>query len=90
MKDVQQGQQMSLVAAPLRLPDVIHNHIPYRFDSVFLAHKVAREGTCGNFGQVLVLGYGKDFVFGQTAKPDAVLQRNHRLNVLSRLASHSN
>lgn len=73
MQDVQQCQQMSPVAAPLGLPDVIHNHIPYPFDSVFLAHKVASESACGNFGQVLVLGYGKDFAFGQTAKPDAVL-----------------
>ena len=64
---------MFLVAAKLRLPDVIHDYIPYRFHSVFLAHKVARESTCSNFRQVLVLGYGKHFVFGQTAKPYAVL-----------------
>ena len=77
VQDLQQRQHMLLVAAVLRLPDIIDNHVPDFFGSVLLAQKIVSQSRCRDFGQVFVFGDGKDLFFGQAAERDAIFQRDH-------------
>ena len=67
VKDMQQGQNMLLVAASLGLPNIIDNHVPDFFTAVLLGQKVLSECCCSDFGKVFVLCNGEHLLFGQTA-----------------------
>ena len=64
VQDVQLGQHMPLITALLCLPDVIDNHIPHSLGSARLAQEAVGKRRRRYFGQVLVLGYGEDFLPG--------------------------
>ena len=46
VEDMQQGQNMLLVAALLGLTNIIDNHVPDFFAAVLLGQKVLRECCC--------------------------------------------
>lgn len=77
MEHMQQGQHVLLVAALLRLPDIIDNHVADFFGSMLLAQKTIDESCGRNFWQMLVLGDGKNLLFGQATERNAVLHGNH-------------
>jgi len=82
VQHMQQRQHVLPAAAALRLADVADDHVADRFGSVRLMQEVAGKGRRRDFGEVLVLGDGKDFFLGQAAEADAIFQRNHLLNCL--------
>jgi hypothetical protein len=59
VKDMQQGQDVLLVAASLCLPDIIDNYVPNFFAAVLLGQKVLSECCCSDFGKVFVLCDGE-------------------------------
>ena len=65
VKDMQQGQDMLLIAASLGLPNIIDNHVPDFFAAVLLGQKVLSECCCTDFGEVFVLCKGEHLLFGQ-------------------------
>ena len=67
VEDMQQGQNMLLVAISLGLPKIIDNHIPNFFAAVLLGQKVLSECCCSDFGEVLMLCNGEQLFFAQTA-----------------------
>ncbi len=67
VQDMQQAQLMPSVAALLRLPDVIYNHVAQIFGSAILLQKVPGESRRQNFVEVFVFGDGADFFFSQAA-----------------------
>jgi hypothetical protein len=81
VQDMQQGQNMLLVAIKLGLPNIIDDHVPDFFAAVFVRQKVLSERCCSDFGQVFMLGDGEHLLFSQAAEPNAILKRDHvRLN----------
>jgi len=77
VQDVQLGQHMPLITTALCLPDVIDNHIPHSLSSARLAQKAVGKRRCHYFGQVLVLGYGKDFLPAEAAQRSTIFERDH-------------
>ena len=67
VEDMQQGQNMLLVAASLGVPNIIDNHVPDFFAAVLLGQKVLSECCCTDFGEVFVLCNGEHLFFAQTA-----------------------
>ena len=65
VEDMQQGQDMLLVAASLGLPNIIDNHVPDFFAAVLLGQKVLSERGCSDFGKMFVLCKGEHLLFGQ-------------------------
>ena len=65
VKDVQQGQDMLLVAASLGLPNIIDNHVSNFFAAVLMRQEVLNECCCSDCGKVFVLGNGEHLLFGQ-------------------------
>ena len=65
VKDMQQGQNMLLVATALGLPNIIDNHVSDFFAAVLLRQKVLSECCCSDFGEVFVLCKGEHLLFGQ-------------------------
>src|SRR6266550_3787201 len=60
-----------------RLVNVVSDHGPYGFPAMGLLQQVVCQGGGRDFRNVLVLADGGDFVFVQSAKGDAILQRDH-------------
>jgi hypothetical protein len=77
VQDVQQGQNVLLVAAELSSPDIVNNNVPDFFASVLLRQEVLSECCCGDFGEVVMLSDGEHLLFGQAAQPDAILKCDH-------------
>ena len=67
MEDMQQGQNMLLVAVSLGLPKIIDNHVPDFFAAVYLGQKTLRECCCSDFWEVFVLCNREHLLFGQAA-----------------------
>ena len=67
VEDVQQGQDVLLIAASLGLPDIIDNDVPNFFAAVLLGQKVLTECGCSDFGKMFVLCNGEHLFFGQAA-----------------------
>ena len=67
VEDMQQGQNMLLVAASLGVPNITDNHVPNFFAAVLLGQKVLSECCCTDFGKVFVLCNGEHLFFAQTA-----------------------
>jgi hypothetical protein len=65
VKDMQQSQDMLLVAASLGLPNIIDNHVPDFFAAMLLGQKVLSECCRSDFGEVFVLCKGEHLFFGQ-------------------------
>ena len=65
VKDMQQGQDMLLVAASLGLPNIIDNHVPDFFAAVLLGQKILSECSCTDFGEAFVRCKGEYLLFGQ-------------------------
>jgi hypothetical protein len=57
--------------------NVVNDHSPDRFPAMGLLQQVVCQGGGRDFRNVLVLADGGDFVFVQSAKGDAILQRDH-------------
>jgi hypothetical protein len=72
MQHVQECQNVRLVAAPLRRPDVVHDHVADSFGAVLVLQEILGERGSSDFRQVLVLGDGEDLVLGQAAERDAI------------------
>jgi len=68
VQDVQQAQRMPSVAALLRLPDVIDNHVAHSFGAALLLQKAPGESRRQNLVKVFVFGDGADFFSGQAHK----------------------
>ena len=64
MKDMQQGQDMLLVAASLGLPYIIDNHVSNSLAAELVRQKVLNERCRCDCGKVLVLCNGKHLLFG--------------------------
>jgi hypothetical protein len=77
MQDVQQLQHAPLIAALLRGADVLNDHIAYFFFAALLMHEALRQGGSRHRRQMLMLGDGEDLLFGQAAKRNAIVERNH-------------
>ena len=75
VEDMQQGQNMLLVAVSLGLPKIIDNHVPDFFAAVLLRQKVLSECCCSNFGEVL--RNGENLRFGQATQSNAIFKRDH-------------
>ena len=67
VEDMQQGQDMLLIAALLGVPNIIDNHFPNFFAAVLLGQKVLSECCCSDLGEVLMLCNGEHLFFAQTA-----------------------
>ena len=67
VQDMQQGQDVLLVAVSLGLPNIVDNHVPDFFAAVLLGQKVLSERRCNNFGKMFVLCNGEHLLFGQAA-----------------------
>jgi hypothetical protein len=59
------------------LPNVIADHLANGLGPSLLAEKILAQRRGGDLGNVLVLRDGEDFVLGQAAHGDAVIQRDH-------------
>ena len=68
VQNMEEGQNVVLVAAELRIPNIIDNHIAHFFGPMLFREKVACQSRCRNFGDVLVFGDGEHFFLGQPAK----------------------
>ena len=77
VKDMQQGQDMLLIAASLGLPNIIDNHVPDFFAAMLLRQETLGECCRINFGEVFVLGNGKHFLLSQTAERSTIFKRDH-------------
>jgi hypothetical protein len=77
VQDMQEGQDVLLVAAMLRFPNVIDNHVTDFLGAVLCGKKIARKSGRGDFRDVLVFGDGEHFLLGQAAQSDAILQSDH-------------
>ena len=73
----EQFLRMSDAASAERLVNVVSDHGPDGFPAMRLFQQIVCQGGGRNFRNVLMLADGGDFVFVQSAKGDAVLQRNH-------------
>jgi hypothetical protein len=67
VEDMQQGQNMLLIAISLSLLKIIDNHVPDFFAAVLLGQKVLSECCCSDFGEVLMLCDGEHLLLGQAA-----------------------
>ena len=65
VEDMQQGQDMLLVAVSLGLPNIIDNHVPNFFAAVLLGQKVLSERRCTDLGEMFVLCKSEHLLFGQ-------------------------
>ena len=68
---------MADTASVERLMNVVNDHGPNGCAAIGLLQQIVRQGGSRNFRNVLVLADGGDFVFVQSAKGDAILQRDH-------------
>jgi hypothetical protein len=76
MEDMQQGQNMLLVAVSLCFPKIIDNHVSNFFAAVLLGQKVLSECCCSDFGEVLMLCNGEHLFFAQPAQSNAIFKRD--------------
>jgi hypothetical protein len=60
------------------LADIIDDHPPNGLTAVRLVQQVVCQGGRDYFGHMLVFADCSDFILVETAKVDAVLQRDHR------------
>ena len=60
-----------------RRVNVVNDHGPDSFAAMGLLQQIICQGGSRDFRNVLVLADGGDFVFVQSAKGDAILQRDH-------------
>jgi len=67
VKDMQQGQNMLLVAVSLGLPQIIDDHVPNFFAAVLLGQEILSERCCSDLGEVLMLCKGEHLLFAQAA-----------------------
>jgi len=56
---------MLLVAASLRLTNIVNNHVPDFFAALLLGQKILSERCCADFGEVFMLGKREHLLFGQ-------------------------
>ena len=77
VEDVQQGQDVLLIAASLGSPNIIDNHVPDFVAAVLLGRKVLSERGRSNFGKMFVLCNGEHLLFGQATPCNAIFQRDH-------------
>jgi hypothetical protein len=84
MQHVQKRPHMSAVASLLAYADVVDDHVADAIFAVLLAGEIFSERSGGDFGDVLVLGDGEHFPFGQTAKGDAIFKSNHATKYFGR------
>jgi hypothetical protein len=57
--------------------DIVDDHGPNGLTAVGLLEQIARQRRSSDFGNVLMLAKRGDLILIETAKVDAVLQRNH-------------
>lgn len=67
MQHMQQRKHVRPVPAPLRLADVVDDHVSDMLNAIFLLQQILRERCGGNFGDVLVLRDGENLFLGQAA-----------------------
>jgi hypothetical protein len=64
MQDMQQHPRMGAIAATVRDPDIIDDHVAQTLAAVRLIEQVLRKCSRRNLRNVLVLGYRRDFFTG--------------------------
>jgi len=72
VKDVQQGQDMLLVAASLSLPNVVDDHLAHFIAAMLLGQKILGQCGCCDLGKVFVLSNGEHLLFGQATQYNAI------------------
>src|SRR6476646_10310184 len=60
-----------------RRMNVVNDHGPDGFAAMGLPQQIVRQGGCRDFRNMFVLANGGDFIFVQSAKGDAIVQRDH-------------
>jgi hypothetical protein len=65
VEDMQQEQDVLLIAASLGLPNIVDNYVPDFFAAVLLRQKGTGECGCSNFRKLFVLCNGEHLLFGQ-------------------------
>ena len=89
MQDVQQGQHVLPVSPPLGRADVIHNDVADELASMRPAQQILRVRGSSDLRHVLVLGNRKHLLFGNSAKGQAIFERDHGGRRLRRLDHHN-
>src|SRR5262245_39231527 len=85
VQHMQQGQYMVLIAAHLRLSNIVDNHVPDLFAAGLFGQKILSECCCRDLRDVFMLGDSEDFVFGQSRScmRGLLWQTSERLSFLS-------
>ena len=66
MEDMQQGQDVLLIAGSLGFPNIIDNYVPDFVAAVLLRQKILSECGCSDFRKMFVLCNGEHLLFGQS------------------------
>lgn len=77
VQHVQESQHVIAVAAGLARAHVVDDHVPDLVAAMLLAGQVLGKGRGRDLGDVLVLGDGEHFLFGEATEGQAVLERDH-------------
>jgi len=75
---MQQRPHMVAFTACLRGADIVDDHPADRLISMGLVRQIVAIGGGDAFGDMFVLGYGKDFLLAEIAHADNVFERYHR------------
>jgi hypothetical protein len=67
MENMQKDEHMLLVTARVRRANVVGNHVPDFFQAVLLVGEIGAERGGGHLRQMLMLGDGEHFLFGEPA-----------------------
>jgi hypothetical protein len=80
VQHMEQRPCMPHIATPLRLANIVPDHISNAYAPAILGQKIL--GQCrSNFRKVFVLGNREHLLLGQPAESDAVFQRNHIVTI---------
>jgi hypothetical protein len=74
---MEQGQNVLLVSAALRHPNIFDNHISNDLTPMLAGQQVLSERCCGDLGQMFVLGNSEYLLLRQAAQANAIFQRDH-------------
>ena len=78
MQHVQKREHVVAVATRLARADIVDDHVPDLVGAMLLARQILAKGRGRDFGDVLVLGDGEHFLFGEAAKGQTVFKGDHR------------
>jgi len=66
------------IATRLARADIVDDRVPDLVGAMLLARQILAKGRSRDFGDMLVLGDGEHFLFGEAAKGQTVFKNDHR------------